>query len=407
MKIRNNLGSFYSTLGSNNSFQNLPSNVGRVFHVVSNSKSAGYTNDSDIGTVYILKNNSAPPTLDLLNSSITSDDLVNNGLKPVKPLFSNISYIPLIDELVLLFELPSYDSGAVSGRFDTYYLTNINLYNNPHHNSQGLYNVKDNNDIILGNYINELTTIRNLVPFEGDLSLNSRWGAGLHFSSTFKFNSNAPENFWSYSGKIGDPITMLVNGYNFSTSSLDPYVENINNDASSIYMTSTQTISNFIPKLTISKSPFTFLLKPEVYNNSQLILSSNRITLSSTKNEVVIYGATNIELGANNTIHLNGKESIYLNSPKVYLGQIKNQSLGTDNTDIPQPVMLGNNTQLFLSKLLNILNKFTSDLTLISKSSPKYSNIAISTFASNTQKSLTLLRDDLNNILSDSTFVSK
>jgi hypothetical protein len=56
MKIRNNLGSFYSVLGGNNSSEVLPPNVGRVFHVVMDSKSVGYGDSSDIGTVYILKN---------------------------------------------------------------------------------------------------------------------------------------------------------------------------------------------------------------------------------------------------------------------------------------------------------------------------------------------------------------
>jgi hypothetical protein len=408
MKIRNNNGSFYSTLGGNNISQNLPPNVGRVFHIITDSRSAGYTDDSDIGKVYILKDNSSKPALDLIDSKITKQNLDDSGLKLILPLLPNITYIPVLDELVLLFELPSYDSGAVDGKTQTYYLSSINLYNNYHHNSQGIYNViNDKNDIKLGNYIEEISTLTNLIPFEGDFILNSRWGSGIRFSSTFKFDPTKPSDFWSYGGKIGDPITMLVNGYNSKNIS---HLENINNDASSIYLTSTQTLSNFIPKINITKKPGEFgsLISPNTYSNkSQLVLSSDRITLNSNKDDIVLYGTTNIELGAGRTIHLNGQEQIYLNAPKVYLGQIKDQSLSNSIDNNPQPVPLGTNTQLFLSKLLTILNKFTSDLSLLSKSKPQYAATAIATFATNAQTSLDDLRGDLNNILSESTFVSK
>ena len=417
MKIRNNLGSFYSTF-SNNSNQSLPSNIGRVFHIITSARSAGYTDDSDIGKVYILADNASQPNLELnlTDSKVTQNNLISSGLKLVLPFYPNITYLPVLDELVLLFELPSFDSGAVAGKTQTYYLSTINLYNNNHHNSQGIYNITDvdNNIIKLGDYITEIPTIQNLIPFEGDFILNSRWGSGIRFSSTFKFNPERPNDFWSYGGKIGDPITMLVNGYNTINKEAigkeDLYLENINNDASSIYLTSTQTLTNFNPKITITKKPGDFgtLIAPDVYSNkSQLILSSNRITLNSSKDDIVLYGNTNIELGAGKTIHLNGQEQIYLNSPKVYLGQINNQSLNNNINNNPQPVPLGTNTQLFLSKLLTILNKFTSDLTLLSKANPQYAATSIATFASNAQTSLDNLRGDLNNILSDSTFVSK
>jgi hypothetical protein len=415
MKIRNSLGSFYSTLGGGGLSQSLPSNVGRVFHIISNAKSAGYTDDSDIGKVYILKNDAAKPILNLIDSKVTKDDLESAGLKLVLPLLPNITYIPVLDELILLFELPSYDSGAIANKTQIYYLSPINLYNNYHHNSQGIYNVVDpqNNEIKLGNYIQESSTLQNLLPFEGDFILNSRWGSGIRFSSTFKFDVESPANPWSYGGKVGDPITMLVNGYGSKDkediSKEDLYLENINNDGSSIYLTSTQTLTNFEPKLTISEMPGSFgkLTAPHVYNKSQIIQSANRIVLNSNKNDIIMYGATNIELGANNTIHLNGQQQIYLNAPKVYLGQIYNQSLDNNLNRNPQPVLLGTDTQLFLSNLLLILNKFTSDLTLLSKRNPKYAATSIATFAASAQQGLIRLRKDLKDILSESTFVSK
>ena len=356
MKIRNNLGSFYSVLGGNNSSEVLPPNVGRVFHVVMDSKSVGYDNSSDIGTVYILKNNSPKPNINFLNTKPTKEELTSSGLKPAKPLFPYIGYIPLNEELVLLLDLPSYNSDVINGASQTYYVTSINLYNNPHHNSQAVYNIIDNtkNNIKLGNYIDELPVVNPLLPFEGDVILNSRWGAGLRFSSTFKFNEG--ENFWSYTGKTGDPLTLLVNGYKFPTDSTDPYVENINSDASSLYLTSTQVIpiqidNNIVNPLFTSQSP-------EKYYDSQVILSSNRILINSNKDEILLYSKTNTSISSKNTTFISATQNVLINGGQyIFLG------LNSSNGKLPtEPVLLGDKTITLLNDLLTNLKTFSSAL---------------------------------------------
>ena len=355
MKIRNNLGSFYSVLGGNNSSEVLPPNVGRVFHVVMDSKSVGYDNSSDIGTVYILKNNSPKPNINFLNTKPTKEELTSSGLKPAKPLFPYIGYIPLNEELVLLLDLPSYNSDVINGASQTYYVTSINLYNNPHHNSQAVYNIIDNtkNNIKLGNYIDELPVVNPLLPFEGDVILNSRWGAGLRFSSTFKFNEG--ENFWSYTGKTGDPLTLLVNGYKFPTDSTDPYVENINSDASSLYLTSTQVIpiqidNNIVNPLFTSQSP-------EKYYDSQVILSSNRILINSNKDEILLYSKTNISISSKNTTFISAAQNVLINGGQyIFLGLDNDRELPTE------PILLGDKTTTLLNDLLTNLKTFSSAL---------------------------------------------
>jgi hypothetical protein len=356
MKIRNNLGSFYSVLGGNNSSEVLPPNVGRVFHVVMDSKSVGYDNSSDIGTVYVLKNNSPKPNINFLNTKPTKEELTSSGLKPAKPLFPYIGYIPLNEELVLLLDLPSYNSDVINGASQTYYVTSINLYNNPHHNSQAVYNIIDNtkNNIKLGNYIDELPIINPLLPFEGDVILNSRWGAGLRFSSTFKFNEG--ENFWSYTGKTGDPLTLLVNGYKFPTDSTDPYIENINNDKSSLYLTSTQVIPIQIGNIIIN--PLFTPQSPEKYYDSQAILSANRILINSNKDEILLYSKTNTSISSKNTTFISATQNVLINGGQyIFLG------LNSNNGKLPtEPVLLGDKTITLLNNLLTNLKTFSSAL---------------------------------------------
>jgi hypothetical protein len=62
---------------------------------------------------------------------------------------------------------------------------------------------------------NENSLIESILPFEGDYILEGRFGNTLRFGSTNKINTG--ENFWSDSGKNGDPITILTNGHKFGS----------------------------------------------------------------------------------------------------------------------------------------------------------------------------------------------
>lgn len=399
MIVRNSQGSFYNTLGNNQSSQISNLGIGKVFHIVTDSNSPGFNDWSNIGDVYYVGlNDFYPSEDDILDKTKLSKYI------PAKPYLFSSTFYPVKGEIISLITGPA-KSTTVVGQNQIYYLPPINLYNNVNHNSQVIYNVDENDDPILGKYIKEKNT-RNPLVFEGDHIVNSRWGASLRFGSTLKANEG--ENWWSTSGINGDPITLLVNGYNVDKEDISPYLENINSDDSSIYLTSTQTISNFTPSKNIDLNPFTSLILPNVYGNkSQILLSSNRIILNSSKDEMLLYSATNVEVGAN-VIHLNGHDTIYFNSPKIFLGTIKNNSIDpTINDDVPQPALMGYDTQLFLSKLLNILNKFASDLTTAVSSPAGSIEISVTVPASGLQQSLDSLRNELNDILSNSTYISR
>ena len=77
--------------------------------------------------------------------------------------------------------------------------------------------------------------------------LEGRFGNSIRFGSTNISNEISNPNGWSDLGNTGDPITIIRNG---QSSKLDdkgwlPTTENINEDASSIYLTSNQRIQNF------------------------------------------------------------------------------------------------------------------------------------------------------------------
>lgn len=383
--VRNNQGVLLNTLSSVGGNSTQSSTTGRVFHVVMDKSSPGfYNNWSNIGNAYYVSPDKPVPT------DISDDSLKKMNL--AKPLFPFNSYIPLIEELIILLELPSSNSSDITNQKQVYYLSPINLFNNTNHNSQAVFNVKKDGSIKLGNTVDEKENINTLIPFEGDHIMYGRWGQGLRLSSTLKFNET--ENFWSVVGDNGDPITLLVNGYKFPKNSLNPYVEDINSDASSIYLTTSQLVPLTVSKL-IDKNPKTSPINPQNYSHNQIILSSERITLNSRKDEIMLHANTNIELGANQVIHLNSSNSILLNSPKIFLG------LNSTGKTPTEPALLGAKTVDLLSKLLEALNNFASNV------KNNYPPTPLNVYSATLMGQMNILREKVNGLYSETVFISK
>ena len=185
----------------------------------------------------------------------------SESLPTAKPLFSYQKYLPLINEIVLLTEI-TIDKDNKSKEKLKLYLPNINIWNSPHHNAMPLteYFKNGNNgylstqdgftrtsqdnslNISFGDYFQEKDFIKPLRPFEGDNILEGRFGNTIRLGSTSK-----PLNPWSQNGENSDPIIIIRNGqYNdINDNTFNPNIEDINNDDSSIYLTSNQNVNNF------------------------------------------------------------------------------------------------------------------------------------------------------------------
>ena len=209
------------------------------------------------------------------------------GFHYAKPFNNHIKYYPLKNEVVLVVKLPSDEMYKSLGNDHWYYFpAPIAIWKNENHNASpkqstnfrelyqppietyletegGISNAGDNDDddplsdlnIDLGTYFNE-KSIKGLKPFEGDFLLEGRFGNSIRMGYT-----NRPkENYWSSNIEdIGDPITIISNGLpndpliyknnNIEDDDINSYwfqtVENINEDPSSIYLTSNQKIYNF------------------------------------------------------------------------------------------------------------------------------------------------------------------
>jgi hypothetical protein len=357
MRVKENLSSVVSSIGKNSFSSPKKTQVGRVYGVVTTEdtptpamfkKAGGY---SGVGTIFYLDYEQAK------NTTGSIDENFLDTCKTAKPLNPQYQYYPILGELVSLEELPSPSSQLSNTASQKYYNSIINLWNNQQQNSQPA-----NDNAILGVTFVENPNIKTLLSFEGDHLLQGRQGAGLRFGSTTKLYSNLNE--WSSIGNDTDPITILSNGFAY-----DPnekyHVEKINQDLSSIYLTSAQKIPLQTDKTGVLNNLTNPLNVPD-YFNAQTIINSDRVVINSKRDEVMLFAKTNIELNTKNIINLNADTRVHLNSNSVFLGPY-------DKNNILQPVLLGNETlNLFihLQKTLTRLASYLSQAVSTSEGAP-------------------------------------
>ena len=306
--------------------------------------------------------------------------------KPIaKPFFPQFKSFPLVNEIVLLFSLPDSNMGVQDTSKIYYYLNAISIWNHPHHNAYpnifdgvedeeqkqdyqaieggSVRRVEDESTEInlqgdnpTGGTFIERTNIHPILPFVGDNIFEGRFGNSIRLGSTTK-SKGLYKNNWSESGEEGNPITILRNGQ--PTDSSDegwiPIVDNINNDLSSIYLTSNQLIP-----IKASSTNYTGISDenvpefPNQYKGNQVILNSGRVLLNSTTDSILLSSKKVISLSAKSDIGIATSGSIAIES-----GELK---LGGSNAE--QPAVLGD---IFLDRLSGVMAGLSAVVTSLSQ----------------------------------------
>ena len=188
----------------------------------------------------------------------------------------------------------------------------------------------------------------------GDILYEGRWGNSIRLGSTVKSKSQFA-NPWSRSGVNGDPITIIRNGQskNANEFGAEPIVENIKQDLSSIYLTSTQSLPYDLSGL--QANPYKSYTIPGIpkpvstpqFISPQILLNSDRIVIDAQSNDVLI--------GANRSIGLFGGTSINIESNQINMSA-NSIMLGVSTADNGmQPILKGDDTVDVLLQLTNIL----------------------------------------------------
>ena len=363
----------------------------RVKDIILNNKHARFTEFGEwngIGTIFI----------ESAKNPLFTDQ---TSLIPAYPAFPNIKHYPLINELVPVIYLTDVDVTSNTNSVSAYYLPPINIWNSQIHNAVPSLNVlpksqkKDyqqveagsvrqvsdqSTEIDLGAYFNENNVLKNhpLLPYEGDIIYEGRFGNSIRLGSTVK-DTLATPNLWSDNSTNGDPITIIRNGQpnsprgvNGSDNSWVPILENINLDKSSIYLTSTQKVN--LELATIFTSKFNSYNKiketpqtPDLYGGNQILLNSGRLVFNAQNDHILLSADKSIHLSSNGSINIDTttisaySNEIRLTAPKVYLG---NFTGGEGYVGAPlQSVVLGDNLKQTLTSIVEALGGIANAMT--------------------------------------------
>ena len=347
--------------------------------------------------------------LGIIEYEVVSNPISSNEPLPIaRPLLSNQKSLPLINEIVFLFSLPNTNIGQFTTSNDNYYLTTVSLWNHPHHNAYptnpnvlppsqqkdyvqsqagSVRRVTDQStEINLGKTFKERSNIHPTLPFEGDVIYEGRWGNSIRMGSTVLDSSNN----WSSIGTNGDPILILRNGQGIQTEEgWIPITEDINNDDSSIYLSSTQQIP-----LEASSTDYTSYKnnapkQPKEYSGKQIILSSGRLIFNTTEDHLL--------LSSNKSINLNSLGGVNIDT-NTFTIQSQNIYLGSKNAS--EPLLLGNQTVELLNQLISNLSSFAQICSTLVSTPPGTPLGPLNIVSTQLDASLKALQSNLNNLKS-------
>lgn len=320
-----------------------------------------------------------------------SADKKSRKLIAAYPLLPNIKHYPLINEIVSIVYLADVDVTEKTTSVSPYYFPPTNVWNSQIHNAVPFLNILSENqkkdyqqveagstrrvtdqstEIELGNTFKEsnILNIFPLLPYEGDIIYEGRFGNSIRLGSTVK---NSILNPWSSVGNDSSPIMILKNGQSFDQSNVKdtkepwiPCVENINEDQSSIYLTSTQNIPlNLSSPLkdsyigTLAESP----ALPKDFSGNQILLNSGRLVFNARNDHMLLSSNKSIHLTAQTSINLDTSnlfsakaDRVIITSPNIYLGSYNLAPLKPLH-----PLVLGEN-------LIEVLDTICSALNIIS-----------------------------------------
>ena len=257
---------------------------------------------------------------------ISEQGLNIDRLSNYKPLNPNFQQTPIVGEVVI----------GVKYLGQLFFTTQLNLFGNPNFNTQhgisvgkkkdtlsssdGIDDLPNSDDrgIETGHYFKKMDDARKLLPNEGDVIIEGRFGNSIRIGSDIRNeNEESPNMIFSV-------------GHTIEGDTKVPIEEKIDTDSSSVYLTSNQEL-NF----TIGAES---QLIPAPYDGKQILLSSNRIILNTKEGGDILFSS-------NNNVGISAVKEVVIESPTTKIG-------GTDATE---PIVLGDTLESKINDILTII----------------------------------------------------
>lgn len=247
--------------------------------------------------------------------------------KNFKPINPNMNFTPMVGEVVI----------GVEYHGEHYYTTHLNFFGNPNFNTQhgiskgnsintnlssvgkDVLNADDTNTRV-GYYLTRDTDSRKLLPNEGDIIFEGRFGNSIRIGSDIKNENEDSPNIILNVGQSKDEFPEPK----------QPVEEKIDTDGSSVYLTTNQTLE-FTPGIEskVVKAP---------YEGKNILLSSDRI-IFNTKNggDIAMFSHNNVSIGA--------VSEVVIESPVTKIG----------SSNATEPMVLGDKLEAVLNDILTLI----------------------------------------------------
>lgn len=239
----------------------------------------------------------------------------NDKLILARPSNINMKQIPLIGEFVLIYKTFNQQATTDQWREGWYYVSSIDIQSSINHNMlPGLSDGARQQDIDEtkpGQTFNQ-KAISPLQPYEGDFLIEGRFGNSIRFGNTV--STTYPDGYYykaptwftpggQNSSNIlqSDPIITISNG-RINKQGREFVVEDLENDASSLYLTSTQQLDTLIlsKDLTVHNNSFA---------GSQFVGVADRVILRAKQDIVIIDSEEGIVLNTPNEVYIGGEDA--------------------------------------------------------------------------------------------------
>jgi len=215
----------------------------------------------------------------------------------VKPFNANIKQIPLVGESILVFQAISHETTVDEAYPQWYYMYPISISSNV--NSNVFPTIESNTELDPKDVRKEVSPLQ---PYRGDLMLEGRYGNSIRFGSTVDYqNDYSVTGNWR-DGENGDPILIISNGRPYKPDK-QFVTEDVSKDDSSLYLTSTQTLST----LKLSKTFVTD--KFGTFRGSQFVGVADRTILRAKTEAAVIDANEAIVLNTNGEVLIGGDDA--------------------------------------------------------------------------------------------------
>ena len=259
------------------------------------------------------------------------DTTDTKALPHAYPINSFNITLPLINEVVFLVKGPREARNLE--RVD-YYETVVGIYND----INWVPSIDSNEGTEDPGYNFEINDKQKpLHPFHGDTIIQGRNGQSIRFTGAPSFL-----NTFTDETNPNRPITIISNGHeDIEGKSL--YIEDINKDLSSIYLTSDHNVP-LIQARDKYAGANTRPVQANQFKGKQIVINSGRLFFNSTEEDIQFTSKGNFGISSQN-ISIDGTDYIGLDANKIYLGEdARLYEL--------QPVILGTQLETFLVQLL-------------------------------------------------------